>query len=231
MQKKILAIGAHPDDVEFGVAGLLIKEIENGAQVKIVICSLGEAGSNGTPEGRKEEAQNAANLIGAEFEYISMGGDCNLEDTPANRKKIAEVIRIWKPDVVLAPSLNENQHPDHTAVAKITRAAARLARYGGLSELKGLPIHSIEALYYYTSGAELEGTPDIVIDVGAQYPKWVQAMELHTSQMKTRSYLNIVTNKAKYLGGTMGVEYALALWVNDPVHVDLVTKLGSSRKY
>jgi LmbE family N-acetylglucosaminyl deacetylase len=49
--KKILAIGAHPDDVEFGVAGLLIKEIEMGAQVKIVITSLGEAGSNGTPEG------------------------------------------------------------------------------------------------------------------------------------------------------------------------------------
>jgi LmbE family N-acetylglucosaminyl deacetylase len=54
--KKILAIGAHPDDVEFGVAGLLLKEIENGAQVKIVICSLGEAGSNGTPKSPKKAA-------------------------------------------------------------------------------------------------------------------------------------------------------------------------------
>ena len=229
--KKILAIGAHPDDVEFGVSGLLIKEINNGAQVKIVVCSLGEAGSNGTPEGRKAEAESAAKHIGAEFQYVDMGGDCHIEDTPANRKLIAEIIRTWKPDIVLAPSLTENQHPDHLAVAHIARSASRLARYGGLEDLKSLPVHSIEALYYYPSSAEFDKRPDIIIDVTAEYTKWVEAMNLHESQMKTRGYINLVTSKAKYLGATVGVDYAIGLWVNDSVMVDTLEALGSSRKY
>ncbi len=229
--KKILAIGAHPDDVEFGAAGLLLKEIELGAKVKIVICSLGEAGSNGTPVGRKKEAQAAAKFIGAEFEHIPLGGDCNLEDNPKNRKAVAKLIRTWKPDIVLAPSLSLNQHPDHLAVAQITRNAARLARYGGLKELKKLPVHAIEALYYYPSSAELDSKPDILVDVSAQFDRWVEAMKLHKSQMKTRSYLNMVGSKAQYLGSTIGVNYAMPLWVNDPVHVEHISDLGSSRKY
>ena len=229
--KKILAIGAHPDDVEFGAAGLLIKEIALGAKVKIVITSLGEAGSNGTQEGRKKEAQAAAKLIGAEFEYIPMGGDCHIEDVPKNRIIIAELIRTWKPNIVLAPSLTENQHPDHLAVAQMARAAARLARYGGLKELKKLATHSIDALYNYPSSAEFDRRADIVIDVSEHYEKWVAAMELHKSQMKTRGYINLVGSKAKYLGATIGVEYAVALWVNDPVTIDSITELGSSRKY
>ncbi len=229
--KKILAFGAHPDDVEFGATGLLIKEIEGGAEVKIVVCSLGEAGTNGTPESRKKEAQSAAKHIGAEFEYINLGGDCHIEDNTKSRIKIAEIIRKWKPDIVLAPSLSENQHPDHTALAQIVRASSRLARYGGLKELKKLPTHTVDSLYYYPSSAEFDKKPDIVIDVSEQYSKWVEAMEIHKSQMKTRGYLNIVSSKAKYLGSTIGVEYAVPLWVNDPIMIESITALGSSRKF
>jgi len=78
MTKKILAFGAHPDDVEFGCGGLLIKEIQNGNQVKIVVCSLGEAGTNGTPASRKKEATDSAKWIGAEIECINLGGDCHI---------------------------------------------------------------------------------------------------------------------------------------------------------
>jgi LmbE family N-acetylglucosaminyl deacetylase len=229
--KKILAIGAHPDDVEFGAAGLLLKEITHGSKVKIIITSLGEAGSSGTPTERKQEAEDAADLIGAEFEYLPMGGDCHLVDDPKTRIALAEVIRNWKPDIVLAPSLTENQHPDHLAVAQATRAAARLARYGGLAELKALPTHAIDALYYYPSSAEVDRKPDIVVDVSEHYTKWAEAMNLHTSQMKTRGYIDLVTNKAKYFGSTIGVEYAVPLWTNDPVTVDSLASLGSSRKY
>ena len=71
---KILAIGAHPDDVEFGAAPLLIKEVQKGNQAKIVVCSLGEAGTSGTPQGRKREAADAAKAIGAEIEFLNLGG-------------------------------------------------------------------------------------------------------------------------------------------------------------
>src|SRR5581483_7498865 len=116
---KILAIGAHPDDIEFGVGGLMIKESEKGSQIKYVICSLGEAGSNGTPEERKKEAEESAKMVGAEIEFLDFGGDCHIADTPENAIKIAEILRKFKPDVVLAPELQRNQHPDHYAVSKI----------------------------------------------------------------------------------------------------------------
>ncbi len=230
--KKILAFGAHPDDVEFGCGGLLIKEIQNGNKVKIVICSLGEAGTNGTPESRKIEAENAAKYIGAEIQFLDLGGDCHIENIPENVLKLAEIIRKDTPNIVLAPSLTENQHPDHRAVAVMTRSAARYARYGGLEEIKAHPVHNIDGLYFYPSSAEIDQRPDILIDVSAQFEEWVAAMSLHTSQMKTKNYLNLVTSKAKYFGASIGVEYATALWANDPVRIESFSDFKtSSRNY
>ena len=67
---------------------------------------------------------------------------------------LAKIFRQFKPNIVLAPSLSENQHPDHLNIAKCARDAARFARYGGLIELKDLPVHKINSLYYYGSSAE-----------------------------------------------------------------------------
>jgi len=229
--KKILAFGAHPDDIEFGCGGLLIKEIENGAQIKMVIGSFGEAGTNGTKEGRKQEAENAAKFIGAEIEFVDLGGDSHMEHNPKTSIKIAEIIREYKPNIVLSTSLLENQHPDHLALAKSVKDACRLARYGGISELKGKEVHVIDALYYYPSNPGLYKNPDILIDVSSQYNKWVEAMSMHTSQMQTKNYINMVESRAKYLGVSVGVGYAIPLWVNEAVMPESVFNLGSTRKY
>ncbi len=230
--KKLLIFGAHPDDVEFGCGGLIIKEIKKGTQVKIITCSLGEAGTNGTPESRKEEAEKAAKFIGAEIEFIDLGGDCHIQDTPINTFKLAEVIREFKPNIVLAQSLTENQHPDHLTLAKMVRSATRIARYGGLEEIKKYPVHSIDALYYYPSSAEFDKKPDILVDVSSEYADWVKAMEMHESQMKTKGYINLITSKARYFGASVGVNYAVGLWVNDPITLDYISGIEkSSRNY
>src|ERR1035438_3453867 len=83
MPPKLLAIGAHPDDVEFGCAAILINEIRRGGVVKIWVLSKGEAGSNGTPEIREAESRRAGELIGAEVEFADFGGDCHIDYTPA----------------------------------------------------------------------------------------------------------------------------------------------------
>lgn len=229
---KILAIGAHPDDIEFGCGGLMLKEAAKGTQIKYVICSLGEAGTNGTPQERKREAIAAAKFAGAEIEFLNMEGDCHITNSPENAIKIAKIIRQYKPNIVLTTSRTENQHPDHKAVSLMSHAAARHARYGGLKELKKYPIHKINALYYYPSSAELENSPDIIIDISDFHSKWEQAMQLHTSQMKTRGYLNLVNSKAAYWGASVGVKYATGLWVNDPVRIDYLSDLSlSSRNY
>lgn len=229
---RILAIGAHPDDVEFGCGGLMIKEIQKGNEVKYLICSLGEAGSNGKPVQRKQEALTAAKLIGAAVEFANFGGDGKIVNSPKNAITIAAVIRQFKPHLVLAPSLTGNQHPDHLAIAQITRAACRLARYGGLKELKKTPAHRINALYYYPSSAEWDKRPDLIVDVSDVYEKWLAAMACHKSQMKTKSYLHLVSAKAAYIGSTIGVKYAIGLWVNDPIRISGLSDLKlSSRNY
>lgn len=229
--KKILVFGAHPDDVEFGCGGLLIKEIKNGAKVKIVVCSLGEAGTNGTPESRKAESKACAKSIGAEIEFLNLGGDSHIETTPKNSIKIASIIRKYKPQIVLSTSLFENQHPDHLALAKMTRDACRLARYGGLKELKKLPVHNIESLYYYPSSVDSFPKPDIIIDVSDEHEAWVCLMSLHKSQMKTKDYLNMVSSRASAYGASIGASYATILWANDLIQVDSLTDIKSSRSY
>jgi LmbE family N-acetylglucosaminyl deacetylase len=229
--KKILIFGAHPDDAEFGCGGLIIKEIKAGNSVKIVICSLGEAGTSGTPAGRKKEAMDSARFMGAEVEFINLGGDCHIENSPKNTIKLAEIIRIYKPNIVLAQSLTQNQHPDHFIVSNMVRSAARLSRYGGLKELKKYKVHMIDALYYYPSSAELDKNPDIIIDVSAEYEAWVKAMHLHASQMKTLGYINLVSAKAHAIGASIGVDYAVPLWVNDPVVLESLGSLDASSRH
>lgn len=230
---KILCFGAHPDDVEFGgAAALLIKEIQKGNHAKIVVCSLGEAGTNGSAAQRKQESQTAAKQIGAEIEFLDLGGDCHIEYQPQNAFKIAKVIRQFKPNIVFTQSLAQNQHPDHRNLSMIARDACRLARYGGLKELKKLPVHKISALYFYGSSAEWDKKPDIVIDVTSVHKKWEQTMRAHKSQMKTKSYLNLVNTKAAALGASIGVKYAVGLWTNDPIRLDNLSDITlSSRNY
>jgi len=216
---RILAVGAHPDDVEFGCAPILIQEVRNGHEARILVTSKGEAASAGEPEERAQEARDAARIIGAAIQFLDLGGDCHIEHNTANAMTLAREIRRVKPDVILAPHLGENQHPDHSAAGRMVRDAARFARYGGLRDLEELPPHPITSLYYYTITQVFVTPPELVVDVTAAREAWEAAIQCHKSQMKTRNYLDLVTSRARTLGAAIGVEYAVGLWLNDPIRV------------
>src|SRR6478672_10050818 len=78
-QPTLLAVGAHPDDIEFGCGGILLAEAERGCAIALCVCSRGEAGTNGTPSEREAEARQAAKVIGATIEFLDFGGDCRLD--------------------------------------------------------------------------------------------------------------------------------------------------------
>jgi bacillithiol biosynthesis deacetylase BshB1 len=229
---KILAIGPHPDDAEFGCSALLIKEVKKGNQVKILVLTKGEAGTKGTPEIREQESRDAAKIIGAEIEFLDMGGDCHVQNTPANGMVIAKHIRQYKPDVLLAPQPDEDQHPDHSEAGKMARSAARFARYGGLSELKDIPTHKITALYFYAITQDFGNKPDVVVDISDVYEQWMQAVHAHKSQMQGKNYDELFGMRFKNLGVTIGVDYAQGLWANDPIRLNGVSDITlSSRNY
>jgi len=234
-EETILAVGAHPDDIEFGCGALLLKEIDRGNLVFMLVLTKGEAGSNGTPEERLRESQKAARLMGAELEFIDLGGDAHLECKPANAIAIATHIRQQKPSIVLAPLDHKNQHPDHWKAGRLTSEAARLARYGGLAELREWPVHRIGHLYYYaiTGLGSQPGenmAASLVVDISEEHERWNELMKCHQSQLKTLDYLELQNTRARLLGIEIGTEYAMRLFTEDPVRVAALSELSLSAR-
>ncbi len=232
----VLAIGAHPDDVEFGCGGVIAKEAQAGRSVQLVICSRGESSTHGTAEERQAEARRGAELLGASVEFMELGGDARLEATVENVFRIAAVIRRFAPRVVLAPSTVENQHPDHAVLGRMVRDAARIARYGGVKELRNAAPHSIEHLLYYavTPGAEPKDAGRVLIDISEAkvMDAWRAAMAAHATQHATRDYVELQLTRARLNGLAAGVGHATALWPNDDLVFDsLAPVVRSCRRF
>jgi LmbE family N-acetylglucosaminyl deacetylase len=226
----LLVFGAHPDDIEFGCGGVIARETLADRKAHFVVCSRGEAGTHGTSKQRTAEAKKAAALLGAAIEFLELDGDAHLEVRAAHAIKLAKVIRQIRPGVVLAPSLVENQHPDHARLGTLVRDAARLARYGGLKELRGQSSHAIERLFFYavTPEAEPAGISPVLIDVSAPeiITTWTAAMKAHASQVSARNYIELQLTRARLLGARAGIGHAIALFPNEPLVFESLTQTG-----
>ena len=228
----LVAFGAHPDDVEFGCGGVVALESRAGRPVHVVVCSRGESATHGTPEERVRECQRAAAILGASLELMELDGDARLEVKAAHAIELAGLIRRLRPAIVLAPTLVENQHPDHARLGRLVRDAARIARFGGISELRELPPHAIEHLFYYAlaPGAEPRDVTPILVDVSAPEVQaaWTAAMEAHATQVKARNYVEMQLTRARVNGLRVGIGHAIALYPNDPPVIDSLARLGRS---
>jgi N-acetylglucosamine malate deacetylase 1 len=226
----LLAFGAHPDDIEFGCGGVIASETRAGRKVHFVVCSRGEAGTHGTPRQRIAEAKKSAGLLGATIEFIELDGDAQLELRAAHAIKLSGIIRRVCPGTVLAPSPVENQHPDHGRLGRLVRDAARLARFGGLKELRGSPAHAIQQLFFYAVTPEAEPTniTPILIDISAPelVTAWTAAMQAHASQVSARNYIDLQLARARLLGARIGLSHAIVLFPNDPLVFGSLAQAG-----
>ncbi len=232
----LLAFGAHPDDIEFGAGGIIARETQSGRPAHFVVCSRGEAGTNGTPAERTKEAEKAAKALGARVEFVELDGDAHLELRTAHALKLAAVIRTVRPAIILAPTPEPNQHPDHWRLGQLVRDAARLARYGGVVELKSQTPHAVGQLFFYAlgPGAEPRDVTPIVIDISDKpvLTAWTKSMEAHASQMKTRNYVELQLARARVAGLNAGVAHAQVLWPNDPLVFHSLTDVSrGSRRF
>jgi LmbE family N-acetylglucosaminyl deacetylase len=140
-----------------------------------------------------------------------------------------------QPQILLAPSLVENQHPDHARLGRLVQDATRLARYGGVQELRELAPYAAGKLFFYTVSPEAEPrdiTP-VLIDVSAPeiIADWTASMEAHSSQTRARSYVELQLTRARLNGLRAGVSHAIGLYPNDPLLFDSLAQLigGASR--
>lgn len=229
-RRPLLVFGAHPDDIEFGCGGIIAIEARAGRQIHFVICSRGESATSGTPKQRTAEAKKSAAILGASVEFIELGGDAHFEICAAHALKLAKIIRQKTPGIVLAPSLVENQHPDHSRLGRMVRDACRLARYGGIKELRRVPPHAIGQLFYYavTPEAEPADLTPVLVDVSAPVilKTWTAAMAAHATQTSARNYVEFQLARARVRGLQAGLGHAIALFPNDPLVFDSLASAG-----
>lgn len=231
----LLAFGAHPDDIEFGCGGIIASETRAGRVVHFVVCSRGEAGTNGTPASRTAEAEKSAAILGATVEFVEFDGDAHLEVRATHALTLAGIIRRVRPGIVLAPSLEQNQHPDHWRLGQLVRDATRLVRYGGLKELKAQSVHAVGRFFFYAVSPEAEpaGVQPVLVDISAPevVTAWTNAMEAHASQLRTRNYVEMQLARARMHGSRAGVEHAQPLYPNDPLVLDSLAQLTRSARH
>lgn len=231
-ESRILAFGAHPDDLEFGAGGILLAAAASGATIHIVLGSRGESGTNGTASERESEACAAANQLGAALRWVELGGDAHMVATVPRALDFARVVREVRPDIVFAPTTEPEQHPDHAVVGTLARDALRLARYGKVHELHDLEPCSVSRFYQYAIGqsAEPRDAARLVVDVSDQEAAWIELMNCHASQMKTRRYVDLQLARARTFGLQSGVELAQVLYTVEPLVFSAVKDLPATAR-
>jgi len=228
----VIAVGAHPDDVEIAVGGTLAKLVHQGYRVGIVDLTDGEPTPNSPgPEHRLEEARKAAEILGVQVRQTLDLPNRKLFDTYEARVALAKVFRRYRPKIVLGiADKTPLASPDHWQAMQITDAAvfySRLTKWDG--EFEELPVHTIRQLLWYPLSfvgpppADAAGT--MVMDISGMLEIKMKAIRAYQTQFpptKDRVF-QLVESQARLLGLTAGFEAGELLIAPRPVVVtDLV---------
>lgn len=206
---KILVLAAHPDDAEISIGGTLLTCSENGDEVYLLNYTNGEPTPHGTVEKRLQEAGKADKILKIKKRIIMDLPNRYLQDTIENRKKVAEHIRIIKPDVLLVQT-HTDQHPDHIAASELGTAARFYAKLTK-TNMKGEPYFPPKILYYYTSHFKLIPQPSFVMPVEENiFEEKIKAVETYESQInhKKRDIPDFLKTMGKYYGSRINKKYA-----------------------
>ena len=184
----MLAIGAHPDDIEFGCGGTLIRYNRAGNNMYQLILTDGCVGAD--PAVRKKEAEEASRYMGVKGIFWGGYHDTELEDGRALIKKIEEVVNIVKPEVIFSHYV-EDTHQDHRAAARAAVAATR----------------HIKEVLFYESPTDIDFVPDIFVDITDILNEKIKLLEIHASQVeKTHIESLRITEIAKSCANFRGVQ-------------------------
>ena len=233
MKLDLLAIAAHPDDVELTCGGTLLKMARLGYKTGILDLTRGEMGTRGTPETRAEEAAWAAKILRVSWRNTLGVPDSDVQPTRQHKLRLAQVIRELRPHTVILPYW-EARHPDHYHASTLGYEGCFLAG------LKQLPIggepHRPFKILYSTSYATVR--PTFVVDITSEFDVRRKAILAYGSQFRpkahqkrSRVFLAIdrledeMNQLARHYGQMIGVKYGEPFFQKELLAVDDVTKL------
>lgn len=234
----ILAFGVHPDDVELGCSGTLLKMKDMGYTFGIVDLTRGELGSRGTAETRKIEAEKAASILGASFRVNLGMADGFFEINKQNILSVATQLRKYQPRVVLANAIHD-RHPDHSRASKLVSDACF---YSGLIKIEltdedGTPlaVHRPQAVYHYLQDRNLKA--DFLVDISSFMDKKIESILAFETQfnaserdeiqtpISSKLFFEFLYAKARAYGRDINVDYAEGFTVERAPGVPDIMKL------
>lgn len=220
MKLDILAIGAHPDDVELSCSGTLLKHIALGKTCGIIDLTIGELGTRGNGQIRLQEAAAAAKIVGVlTRDNLKMDDGFFINDKK-HQLELIKKIRHYKPEIVLCNALLD-RHPDHGRAAELVSQACFYSglikvetAYEGFKQEAWRP----KAIYHYIQDRQLK--PDFVVDITAFVEKKMEAIQAFSSQfynpvsnepespISSKNFLDLVKAKMMVFGRDAGFDYA-----------------------
>jgi len=239
MKLDILAIGAHPDDVELGCGATLAKEISKGKKVGIIDLTRGELGTRGTAETRDEESTESANILGVTLRTNMEFADGFFVNDKRHQIELIKMIRKFQPDIVLCNAIDD-RHIDHGKGSKLVSDACFLS---GLLKIDTKiededgwqepwrPKH----VYHYIQWKNIE--PDFVVDVSGFMNKKMEAVLAYKTQffdakskepetpISSKNFTDSIEYRARDLGRLIGVEHGEGFTVERYVAVDSLYNL------
>ena len=221
MKLDILAIGAHPDDVELGCGATLAKEIANGKKVGIIDLTRGELGTRGTAETRDVESEDAAKILGVTMRTNMEFADGFFVNDKHHQIELIKQIRKFRPEIVICNAI-EDRHIDHGKGSKLVSDACFLS---GLIKVDTICEDTDgwqepwrpNAVYHYIQWKDLE--PDIVVDVSGFMETKLNAVMAYKTQffdpdsdepetpISSKNFTDSIEYRARNLGRMIGVEY------------------------
>jgi N-acetylglucosamine malate deacetylase 1 len=216
--KRVLAVGAHPDDIEILCGGTLAKYAQQGVKVSMAVATDGAAGHMVIPpkelaEIRRREAEKSAKVIGADFYWLGFGDERIFEDL-ATRMVFVELIRKAKPDVIITHNPGD-YHPDNKTVSRLMFDASFTS---GLKNIETeTPFHpGVQPLIYMDTVNGANFIPTEFVDVGESFALKQQMLRCFESQVKwlrdhdNVDFLFMVEVATRSRGYQCGVEFAEA---------------------
>lgn len=225
----VLAIFAHPDDMELTVGGTLLKMKSLGYKTGALDVTQGEMGTRGTIEGRAEEAREAARILKLDARENLELPDGHVWVTEETRTKLVRVLRRLKPKVILTQQFDD-PHPDHNHIAQLVRESARLASMKNYDGNFGQERTNVPMIAHNVFSFRV--LPSFIVDISDFLEQKMQAIAAHKSQfynpeskeletrLTSKDFLEELETRSRYFGSLIGVKAGEPFFVREALNVE-----------
>ena len=236
-QIDILAIFAHPDDVELTVGGTLLKMKALGYRTGALDVTAGEMGTRGTVEGRAKESEEAAKILQLDVRENLGLPDGHVFCTDPHRTALVKALRRLKPKVIITHQLKD-PHPDHDHIAQLVRESSRLASMLYYDPGTGAEKIAVPMIAHNVFSRRI--VPSFIVDISDFLETKMEAIRAHRSQfhdpdsaepetrLTAKGFLDELENRSRYFGSLIGVAAGEPFYVREALNIedpiDLLTR-------